>query len=312
MAPSNYNSQPWRFRIDGSLLEIFADPRRQLHVVDGDRRAQIQSCGCALYNARVAVRVMGFEEEVTLMLADAEHPDLLATLVLGARHITTDDDHDLMRSILLRRTNRRAFEARPVPALSSDLLISAAADEGVTMVRLDPSQKHAIATLIDQADRMQYADPSFRAEIAQWLIPFGSSRRDGIPFSEKEYGSVFPFTMMRSLRSPHLGDELGEIEQRLVEDSPAVFVIGTDSDDPVDWLRSGEALEAVLLRATNLGLSASFLNQVLESPGLRSNVAMLAPTVRYPQMVFRLGVPEDRVHRIAPRRDVSEVLEVVG
>jgi hypothetical protein len=53
------------------------------------------------------------------------------------------------------------------------------------------------------------------------------------------------------------------------------------------------------------------LNQVLELPGLRGELSELLPSLRTPQMIFRLGLPEASIHHAAPRRDLSEVLEVV-
>lgn len=311
MAPSSHNTQPWRFRIVGDVLEIFADPERHLRVIDGERRQQIVSCGCALYNARVAVRAMGYTDEVTVMVVDSDHPDLLATLHLGERHISTELDLELMTAIARRRTNRRAFAHRPVSAQITDRLIAAAEAEGATMVRLVPDGKRALGALIDEADRLQYGDPAFRAELAHWLTSTGSLRRDGIPFVEKEYGSALPFTVMRALRSPDLGDEFGMLEKELVAGAPVVAVIGTRTDEPADWLACGQALQAVLLLATSLGLSAAFLNQVIELPALRGRLAELLPAVGDPQMVLRIGTPEEAVHHPAPRRKIDDVLEVV-
>ena len=310
-APSTHNTQPWRFRIVEDRLEILTDPDRHLHVIDAERRQQIQSCGCALYNARVAIRTLGYVDEVTVMLADGVHPRLLATLQLGDRHIATDDDMAMFAAIPKRHTNRRPFLARPVSSDITDRLIAIAAGWGATMVRLDPKQKAGLAKLVDRADRLQYGDPAFRAEIARWLAPIGSQRRDGIPFPEKEYGSSLPFTVMRTLRSQELGAEFGELEQSNVTHAPVVFAIGTPGDLAGDWLGCGEALQAVLLHATVKGLSASFLNQVLEIPNLRGELAELIPGLGYPQMVLRLGVPEDSIRRPAPRRDLSDVLEIV-
>lgn len=312
MAPSTHNSQPWRFRIVGDTLEVLADPQRRLQVIDPARRQQIISCGAALYNARVAVRAMGFTDEVTVMLADGEHPELLATLHLGAPRAPSDLDRAQMTAISRRHTNRRAFLPRPLPAVITDELIDAAGREGVRMVRLDPAQKRALGQTVDEADRQQYADPAFRAELARWLIGGLSLRRDGIPFAEKEYGSALPFAAVRALRSPELGDDLGALEHVLVDSAPAVAVLGTATDDPADWLRCGEALQVVLLRATTYELSAAFLNQALEVPALRDRVAALVPEIGFPQMILRLGVTEDAVERVAPRRAVDDVLEVVA
>jgi hypothetical protein len=39
LAPSLHNSQPWRFRIDGTAIEVYADRARQLRVLDPAGRA---------------------------------------------------------------------------------------------------------------------------------------------------------------------------------------------------------------------------------------------------------------------------------
>jgi hypothetical protein len=136
-----------------------------------------------------------------------------------------------------------------------------------------------------------------------------SRRRDGIPFAEKEYGSDKLFALSRSLSSKTLAAAFGMLEQSIVRNSPAVIVLGTDRDDPNAWLRCGQALEAILLHATSRGLATSFLNQVLEIPSLREEVARLAPAIGSPQMVLRIGVPSEPNVRLAPRRRVSEMLD---
>ncbi len=311
MAPSSHNTQPWRFRIAGSTLDLLADGTRQLRIIDRDQRQLVQSCGCALFNARVAIRAMGFQDEVTVMFVDKEVPDHLASIHLGGLHVPTAADHERMAAIGLRATNRRAFLPRPVPNAVIDELAAAAASEGATLVRLDPTQKWALAALIEEADQKQFGDEDFRSELSRWLVPSGSRRRDGIPFVEKEYGSAMPFALVRALRSPSLGESFGMLEETLVQGAPAVLVLGTQADDPVSWLACGQALEAALLHATARGYSAAFLNQVLELRELRKRVAELVPGIGYPQMVLRIGVPVDPIEHRAPRRSVDDVVEIV-
>lgn len=310
MAPSSHNTQPWRFRVIGTRLDILVDSTRHLAVIDADRRQLLQSVGCALFNARIAIRAMGYLDIVTTLFCDRSEPGFVASICLGAPHVTTSTDHLLMQAMPLRHTNRRAFLPRPVAERDSDVMIEAAAEEGATMVRLAPAQKQVLAEIVEQADEVQLGDPSFRHELSQWLVPFGSRRKDGIPFVEKEYGSNLPFTLMRTLRSPAIGVHAGLLEERIVEGAPLVAVIGTRTDDASAWLACGQALEAVLLHATSRGLSAAFMNQAVEVPALRGRLAELVPEVGYPQMVLRLGFPREPVHHAAPRRDLSDVLEV--
>ena len=308
MAPSSHNTQPWKFRIVEDRIDVIADGARHLSVIDRERRQLVMSCGCALFNARVAVRAMGYRDDVSVMLVDADEPGHLATLRLGERIISGEADRALMHAIALRRTNRKPYLDRPVSSEIADALISTAACNGAWMVRLTPDQKATIAALVDEADRLQFADPAFRHELASWLTPRVTLRRDGIPFVEKEYGSAMPFAVVRALRNPELGEQVGEVEHARTLASPFVVVLGIDSDDPADWLRCGEALEAVLLHATHLGLSAAFLNQCLEVPELRGRVVSAIGRPGYPQMVLRFGYPAEPVDHPAPRRELVDVL----
>src|SRR5215471_7151832 len=62
LAPSEYNTQPWLFRIYDNCVDLYADPSRRLPIVDPDDRELIISCGAACQNLRIAVRHFGYQE----------------------------------------------------------------------------------------------------------------------------------------------------------------------------------------------------------------------------------------------------------
>ena len=64
-APSVHNTQPWRFKVTESAIELYCDSRRQL-LADRDGREMLIRCGAALYGLRLAVRSLGYEPEVDL------------------------------------------------------------------------------------------------------------------------------------------------------------------------------------------------------------------------------------------------------
>lgn len=70
-------------------------------------------------------------------------------------------------------------------------------------------------------------------------------------------------------------------------------------------MRTGQALQRVLLVATNEGLVASFMNQPLEDGDLRWQVRSPQTGVGHSQMLMRIGygVPVPPT----PRRPVAEV-----
>jgi hypothetical protein len=61
-------------------------------------------------------------------------------------------------------------------------------------------------------------------------------------------------------------------DRRLAEAAPALLVFATQ-DTPPQWLATGRTLMRVLLRLTASGAAASFLNQPIEVPELRPELA---------------------------------------
>lgn len=84
-------------------------------------------------------------------------------------------------------------------------------------------------------------------------------------------------------------------------------MFGTDSDEPVAWLATGQAVQRVLLRARAAGVWSSFMNQPIEAAELRPKLAeAIGHRDAHPQLLVRFGY--GRSVRPEPRRAVEEVL----
>ncbi len=55
-APSVHNTQPWRFAIHDSAIDLLADTSRLLPSIDPDGRELMISCGAALFGLRLGMR----------------------------------------------------------------------------------------------------------------------------------------------------------------------------------------------------------------------------------------------------------------
>jgi hypothetical protein len=113
LAPSGHNAQPWLFRIRKGSVELHADRTRGLAVADPDDRELTLGCGCALYHLRIAIRRFGHRPE-TIAFPEPDDPDMLARVRPGVAVAPAEEDIALFRAIPRRRTNRKAFEPRPV------------------------------------------------------------------------------------------------------------------------------------------------------------------------------------------------------
>jgi hypothetical protein len=85
-----------------------------------------------------------------------------------------------------------------------------------------------------------------------------------------------------------------------------VAVLSTTGDRPEDWVRAGQALQRVMLSATNCGLAVALHSQPLEVPQLRDFVKVQFCDGAYPQMLVRFGVTDQTA--ISVRRPVDDVL----
>ena len=310
-APSIHNTQPWRFVIDGSALELWGDSGRRLNVLDPHGRQLLLSCGCALFNARVSLAADG-HRVVVRRLPDPAKPDLLARIeIVGDADGVRVDERivHLAAAIEERQTNRRQFAPGQVPSEVMDDVIAAGEEEGAELLQIvRPEDRLAVAMLSQRADEIENADPAYRAELRAWTS-VDSSRSDGVPAFAVPHvdGTARDDVPIRDFDTAGTGSLPPQTRSSLDQ---TLLLIGSLEDNHMAWLRTGEALERVLLEVVAHGYTTSFFTQVIEVT--RTNV-LLRQELRlamHPHALLRLGsapaTPKTR------RRRLVDVLAVAG
>jgi nitroreductase len=306
LAPSSHNTQPWLFRLQGHEVDLIADLRRALPVVDPQNRELIMSCGAALHHLRLAARYFGYHTCVECF-PEENYPDLLARVSLGEPCETRTDDILAFHAIDLRRTNRMPFSSEPV---SNDLLnvleqLAERENAWLHFVRGD-QERFTMAHLVSRADREQWHDRRFRSELSDWLTPNNSARRDGIPGYAQGLGDLVSHAEPLIVRTFDLGKGQAARDREIALHSPVLAVLGTPGDTRLDWLNAGQALSAILLRARTDEVWASFLNQPVECEDTRAELAELTGRSGSPQIVLRMGYGQDV--KPTPRRPLIQTL----
>jgi nitroreductase len=298
LAPSLHNSQPWRFRIAGGSVEVFADRRRRLDVLDPSGRELLVSVGAALFTLRLAMRRAGRIPDVALF-PDPDDLDLVARVRPGRAAPPSPDALALADAIARRHTNRWPFTVSLVPADVIERLTDAAAHEGATLTIAGAVSRDAILGLGRAAERRLQAHGAYRAELGHWTR---RNRRDGVPAT-----AIGPWDALERLPMRDFGLLPPQpLSTERFEDHPTIGVLSTEGDDPVAWVRAGQALQRVLLVATRLRLATTPISQPVEIPAIRE---LLTDTRagRWAQMIVRLGYGAPAV--ATPRRPLAEILE---
>ncbi len=265
----------------------------------GDRELTT-SCGCALMSLRVAAASQGSRPQVRL-LPDAGEPNWLARAILTQASGPPPADSVLAEQIERRRNYRKRFAPPEVASPALDQLVEAGKTEGA-WVRppLTEEVRRPAAALVAAGDVAQWANPSWRRELAVRMRPRG--RGDGLTVP----ALAAPVARLL-VRAFDLGRRLGTKNRALAETARLLAVLGTDSDQRLDWLAAGQALRRILLVAFRAGLQASYLNQPIQVTSLRPRPQDLVGG-GFPQMLLRLGDPVEGVPA-APRRGIEDVVQ---
>lgn len=307
LAPSVHNTQPWHFVVTSDCLEIRSEPLRRLTVLDPRGRQLMISCGCALFNARVAIAAAGFEAVVERR-PDPTTPGLVARVRVGeARDWLPIAALD--RAIDDRHTNRRAFIGGPVPPGVVHDLVSAAHSEGGQLLPItEPSHRTATAELSRLADQIEEADPAYQAELWQWTTD-DPRRRDGVQAASVPYVGHFSDAHDTLPIRPFDVRGMGWLPASSEPDGQQCLLLLAAADDgPQSWLRTGEALERVWLTLTRLGFSASLLTQVVEASQTNAKLREALSTDLHPQILLRVGHAPNTVR--SPRLEAADVISV--
>jgi nitroreductase len=298
-APSLHNSQPWLFRLRDGAIEVLADPSRQLAVADSEGWAVRIACGAATLNARLALTVSGTPPEVMLR-PDSAQPDLIARLTPGPGRPATYAEQDLFAAIPSRFSNRLPFWPDAVPAEARARLIEAArAENGWLDLLVGMTALSGFAEIAQSADRVLRRDARYQSELAGWA--HADAAADGVPA-----WAGAPSPEPQDLLPQRPFAERQRAPGRDFEPEPLVGILGSAGDRPTDQIVAGQALQRVLLTATDAGLASSMISQPIEVAAARDQLRRSLGRFGVPQMALRIGYGHPG--RPTPRRPLAEVL----
>ena len=300
-APSGHNTQPWRWRVTGRTLELYADEARRLPHADPQGRDLYLSCGAALHHAQVAARGLGWSPTVHRW---PHGPDsrLLARITLDPFEPTARD-LALLEALHERRTDRRRFTAWPVRGARLERLAAVAREQQGDAVALhDVVDRLRVERLVGRAAAVQAADAALVAEHRRL-----TDRRsaDGVP------GHLVPAAGDPFHRRPcAAGGRLPGAEPDIETTDGMVVLCGQD-DDPQAWCATGEALGVLWLHAVLDGLAVVPLSQVVAVDATRASLQHeVLRGAAVPHLLLRVGwraLSEGQLPS-SPRRPLADVL----
>lgn len=285
LAANSHNTQPWHFRLGTDGIAVEPDFARRTPSVDPDDHHLHASLGCAFENMVQAAPAYGLRAEPMLAAGSP------AMLRLGPG---PTERGALFQAIPRRRSTRAAFDGAALPAADLALLERAGQGDGVAVVLLTDAPRRArIAEMVVDGNAAQMRDAAFVAELRDW-IRFSHAEalasRDGL-FAAASGNPVLPGPLGRTL-FPLVFTVAAETAKYVehMRSSAGVAIFVADRNDPLGWLQAGRCAQRFCLQATALGIRTAWINQPVEVPALRGELAAwLGVAPLRPNLILRFG-----------------------
>lgn len=278
-APSVHNSQPWQLLVRGTEVDLLERLDVELRRQDPFGRDRLLSCGAAVTNLELAVRVLGRDCHVEYR-GDG---DAVATVTIGRPRAVSARDFALYHAIGRRRSHRHAFYHSRVPAGVRAALVATGETTGVHVTA--PAHLDKLAELLGFATRVLREDRGYQRELAVWTA-HASVTGDGVP-EDALSEEALPVAGLIRTGTPVSDDVV--LAERLAAEN--LLVVCTDGDTRAEHLAAGAALQRVWLMATSKALVGSVITQPLHLTGFRARLVSELGLPGVPQAIFRFGYP---------------------
>jgi nitroreductase len=305
-APSLHNSQPWHWIVSSASVDLFVDPHRTVAATDKSGREAIISCGAALDHFRVAMAAVGWGTDVQ-QLPNPNNRDHLASIDFASLDYVTQARRDRADAIRRRHTSRLPFRAPKHWSSFEPVLRSSFDNDSVILDVLGDDARPRLAEASRLTEALRRYDDPYHHELLWWTAQ--SRESEGIPESAlvSESDSRRVDVNRRFPTDPCEPSSAGSYDQA------RILVLSTPSDTRVDALNCGEALSAILLECTMVGLATCPVTHVTELEASRDIIRDLTTDpAAAPQVLIRVGIePEGELPRPpTPRRPLNDVLEI--
>ena len=304
LAPNSHNTQAWRFAAAPGRIAIHPDFTRRTPVVDPDDHHLFVSLGCAAENLSLAAAARGAPGDLAF-----DHQ--AAGSIAFTHRQAAPRASPLFDAIPRRQSTRAEYDGRAVGPDDLKTLLAAATMTGVdTILVTDRLRMDRIRDLVIAGNSAQLADPAFMRELRSWLRfspRYALETGDGLYAAASGNPKLPQWLGQRAFDLLFTAKSENDKYARHLNSSSGIVIFSGQRDDAEHWVQVGRACQRFALQATALGLKHAFINQPVEVPAVRPELAALVGlSGRRPDIVMRFGYGPTLPY--SPRRPVEAVM----
>lgn len=308
LAPSTYNTQPWRFKIVGNNLEVSPNWDYQLSQADPEAKNSFISLGCATANIISAGAYFDFNTKIIYKGQDKKSSSVEINF---RKDKEVDKSFALLFSSITKRFSNKLPYIRKKQIKEENIrkLESVSFNDANSFFITDSEVMKEIAKLHTKEILSYSGNSEFSKELSAWLRSNDTKEEDGMP------GFVSGFNSIQSKIGAFLSKILpmptktaAKKDYDLMLSSAVLGIIATDEDRVSSWIDSGIAYEKLALLSTSMNISTTVMNALVQKDETAIKLSHIFKTNKKPQLFFRLGYSINNVFH-TPRRGLNQFLD---
>jgi hypothetical protein len=309
LAGSSHNSQPWQAVIAGdSLVYIYPDRSRQLHVVDPLARGLYLSLGAFVENFRLAAASRAWQSDIGF-----HQDDSLQITYVSIKLKKSVPQFTHLSRLEKRMTLRTPFAQRNISEADVQGLLGDDADH-LVFYSSGSYEGNYIKNKTLEAYTHQSNDEAAKDELARW-IRFSNGdvkkKRDGLTTSGMGIKGIAGFVVSRMFK-PEDAKKQSFVNKGIektkaqVENCGGWLLFTGVEDSPEAWIRTGMIYERVNLKCRDLMIGFHPMNQMIEERFFEEHAYGFLPVEGRIHFVARIGYVDHYPDPVSVRRPVSE------
>ena len=311
LAPSIYNSQPWKFSIDSKrgIIGVYADKER---VAAKPKRGDLYlSLGACVEYIVLAGPALGYEIQETLFpRGDQEGPAALLLI----KPLAEAMPETLFGTLLTRQTNAGKYLERSVKEIHLDRLKAMppfSSSEKIYLVTEDAGRQ----TLIQLLHDLSHEGSGFEwlvEEEERWIRP-STNPLDGLPLDHLglplstgiRFACLKPFFYAKEIREVA---RQALLRQGHRIEAPAFLLMTTQNPTSRGYFNAGRWYARLALTLTDMEIACQSLHLPIAMADKRGqlNALFQAAGFEEPVLLMRFGQPEKKIWPKTSRRPIDQ------
>lgn len=290
LAPSYYNTQPWKLAFHDNTILISADTKLDLNDLDPSNSFQLISIGCFIQN--VILLLTSCKRFITIEYQN-QYPNIAKiTVNLDSQHVTNEHSYNKLIQLMKKRQNYRNKYLPQViekPILSTEKIIFGRKIDSEIKILKEKSSFKLIEKHAKKGMNTSSNEKLFKKTLNKMFPSILSSAKKGVPISALNI-PVFTSNLIPILSSNQsIGKLIAKTKYPDILTADGIIILSSKSDIK-SLVQTGQDLQSILLHLSDQNIATCLYGAPLLNKDSSTDIQTKFSLTNKPQILFTYGI----------------------